>query len=220
LPAVRLVEAKSSLAQANASLRAAGTNVHDTRLTAPASGVIGARSLEPGQTAAPGMPVLQLLDISSVYVRVAVPESEIANVRTGQKAQVTVAAVGEQPLTGKVEEIGVVADPAARTYPVKIALSNASPGRKLMPGMVSSVSLRRQGGQTGVVIPNQTVTVDEQGQNYVYVADGQKAVRRRIKTGALQQQGILVVEGLTPQDQLITSGFQRLSDGAAISVVQ
>jgi membrane fusion protein (multidrug efflux system) len=70
------------------------------------------------------------------------------------------------------------------------------------------------------VIPNQTVTVDEQGQNYVYVADGQKAVRRRIKTGALQQQGILVVEGLTPQDQLITSGFQRLSDGAAISVVQ
>lgn len=222
LPAVRLVEVQAALEQANAAVRSAGSTVADTRLTAPADGVIGNRMLEPGQLAAPGVPVLQLLDISSVYVRVAVPENEIGRVRQGQPAQVAVTALGAAPLTGRVDEIGVIADPMARTYPVKIALPGTHAGQRLMPGMVANVNLQAAAKQANLVVPNQAVSVDEQGRSFVYVVDasGTKAERQQVKTGALTQNGIAVVAGLTPQDKLILSGFQRLSDGATIAVVQ
>lgn len=222
LPAVRLVEAQAGLEQANAAVRAAGSSVADTRLTAPASGVIGSRTLEPGQVAAPGMPVLQLLDLRSVYVRVAVPEGEIARVRQGQSAQVTVSALGVAPIAGRVEEIGVIADPVARTYPVKIALPGTHEGQRLMPGMVASVNLVAVVATAGMVVPNQAVSVDEQGRSFVYLVDasGTKAERRQIRTGPLTQNGITVVAGLGPQDKLIMSGFERLSNGAPITVVQ
>ena len=221
LPAVKLIEARESLNQANSAVRAAGVTVGDTKLVAPADGVIGQRLVEPGQVAAPGVPVFQLLDVNSVYVRVAVPESEIDQVKLGQTAQVKVAARAAAPLTGKVSEVGVVADPMARTYAVKVALPRGTKG--LLPGMVSTVNLRAATGANtaSIVVPNQALQVDENGRSFVYVAtSGHKAARRQVSTGQLNKNGITVTSGLSAQDQLIVSGYQRLSDGATITVVQ
>jgi RND family efflux transporter MFP subunit len=221
LPAVKLVEAREGLNLANSAVRAAGVTVGDTRLVAPADGVIGQRMVEPGQVAAPGLPVFQLLDVNAVYVRVAVPESEIDRVKLGQTAQVKIAARDAEPLTGKVSEVGVVADPMARTYAVKVALPRGTKG--LLPGMVSTVNLQTATGANAapIVVPNQALQVDENGRSFVYVAtSGHKAARRQVNTGPLHKNGITVTSGLTAQDQLIVSGYQRLSDGATITVVQ
>ncbi|HEX8425428.1 efflux RND transporter periplasmic adaptor subunit [Hymenobacter sp.] len=221
LPEVRLVEARENLAQANSAVHAAGVSVNDTRLVAPHDGVIGQRMVEPGQVAAPGSPVLQLLDMREVYVKVAVPEGEISGVKLGQPAQVTVRSRDAEALKGKVDEIGVIADPMARTYTVKVALPRTSHG--LLPGMVTTVNLRTAGtiSQASLVVPNQALRVDESGRSFVYVTtDGNKAARRQVSTGALNRNGITITAGLTPQDQLIVSGYQRLSDGAAITVVR
>ena len=221
LPEVQLVEARESLIQANAAVHAAGISVGDTRLVAPHEGVIGQRMVEPGQVAALGSPVLQLLDMREVYVKVGVPEGEISKVKLGQPAQVTVRSREQKPLPGKVEEIGVVADPMARTYTVKVALPQTQHG--LLPGMVTTVNLRTKAtaSQTGLVVPNQALRVDESGHSFVYVTTGgNKAARRQVSTGSLNRNGITITAGLTPQDQLIVSGYQRLSDGAAITVIR
>lgn len=136
---IKWIEVESKLKQAVSSEKIARKSLNDCKLYAPFSGYVAQKSVEMGQNVIPGMEVIKLVRIDKVKVKVSIPEEEIASVKQGQTATVSVAALGGSSFTGKIVEKGVAANPLTRTYEVKILVSNNS--RKLLPGMVCDVHL-------------------------------------------------------------------------------
>lgn len=107
LPDMKWVEVQSKLEQARSMEQIARRNLDDCRLRAPFSGIIAEKSMEADENVAPGMPVARLVTASSLVVRISVPEAEMRSVRTGQKADVAVTAIGGEKIAARVVEKGL-----------------------------------------------------------------------------------------------------------------
>lgn len=221
---IKMLEARSNYEQATAAARATYQNIAHTNLYAPVSGFIGNKMAEAGAVANPGQPVLQLLDTRSVNVLVAVPESEVNRYKAGTPASIKIDALGDQPLQAKVTEVGVIALNGSANYNLKIALPNTN--SQLRPGMLCKVSFGAAGkkGSTPVdakevIVPVQAVQVDDKGNNFLFIINAQnKAVRKDVITGQLYSNGITIRSGLSGNEQVITSGYQKLADQTPVIV--
>jgi RND family efflux transporter MFP subunit len=93
LPEVQWVEIQSKVAQAKSQLEVARKNLADCRLTAPVGGIIGKKMIGAGETAMPSQAVASILDISTVKVKVAVPEAEVGGINANTPTSIKVEAI-------------------------------------------------------------------------------------------------------------------------------
>ncbi len=220
MPEIKMVEIETGLKQSTAAAEISKKNWDDCKLVAPVDGVIGKRSIEPGMNVLPGVPVLTLVQIEKVYVRFPVPENEVSRIKNDQMAEIKIPALGTDLYHGKVEEIGVIANILSRSYDAKIGLPN--PSGDIRPGMVCNVRLMTDEKTSYLVVPNQAVQVDDNGNHFVFVADtkNNKAQKRKITVGPLLTDGICVTGGLETNEKVIVSGSQKLADNSAISIIR
>ena len=209
LPEIKWVEAQTALERARASEQTARRQLADCRLYAPFSGVISKKFAEKGQNVGAGTQIAKL-----VKVKIAVPEGEMTQISVGQKADVTVEALGTAPIQGTVTEKGVAADPLSRSYEVKISLPKA--GEKLLPGMVADVALRGGTSPAACILPAHIVQIDERNNEFVWLAVKGKAVKRIITVGGFTADGVTVTSGLADGDMVITAGAQKVSEGMRV----
>lgn len=195
----------------------AAKRLADTRLLAPFAGTVARKQVEVGATAGAGATVLTLADLSEVDVRVGVSEADVGQVRVGQEAAVEVPALGAV-VAGRVAHVGVVADPASRTYSVKVAVPNAAGA--LRGGMVATVLLPTGRARDAVVVPAAAVARDPDGATVVYVyapAEG-RVHARRVEVGDARGATVEVARGLAAGEPVVVAGQQRLRDGSAVTV--
>jgi RND family efflux transporter MFP subunit len=214
LPDIKFVEVETGLQQAKSMTAVTKKNLDDCRLYSPRDGVIASRSVEAGSSALPGVTVFKIVSVDRVNVKIAVPENEIGKIVEGQTASVVAPALDNAVFTGKVEMKGVTANAISHTYEAKIGVDNlAAP---LLPGMVCKVFLADDVKTSEMVVPNRTIQIAASGRKYVWLADGNVARRRFVETGGLDDNGIVIVEGLSAGDRLIVEGFQKVSEGMKI----
>ncbi len=220
LPEIKYIEIQTSLEQAKSSTQIALKNLSDCKLYSPMNGVVGRRNIEPGMNVIPTSTVFDIVKIDKVFVKVSIPENEISKIIKGEKAQIIVAALDNELFEGIVEEKGVLANPLSHTYDIKIAIINTK--EKLFPGMVCNVSIDQKATAGLVIIPQQSIQIDENGKKYVYVADAQKehATVRGVETGILKNNGVVVTNGLQVGEMIIVEGYQRLSENSPIEIVK
>jgi multidrug efflux pump subunit AcrA (membrane-fusion protein) len=191
----------------------------DTRLRAPISGYVGMRHIDVGDTVGAGMPVISVLDLNPVKVRVAIPESEIGKVQEGARATVTIPSLDQKQFEGKVESVGVAADPASRTYSAKIAVPN--PERLLRAGMVSEARIYSSSMVNAITVPGDAIVHDPQGvaQVYVYSPGRQRVYARRVDVGELIGDEVEILRGLTGDEQVVVAGQQNVREGSPAKVM-
>jgi len=216
LPEIKFVEVETGLQQAKSMTAVAKKNLDDCRLYAPRDGVIASRNVEAGSNSTPGATAFKLVSVETVNVKISIPENEIGKIAEGQQAKVEVPALDNAVFTGKIGIKGVVADPISYTYEAKISINN--PKAQLMPGMICKVSLANDAKTAEIVVPNRTIQIAADGRRYVWLADGNIAKRQFVKTGGLNDNGIVIVEGLSVGDNLIVEGFQKVSEGMKIVI--
>ena len=213
---IKFVEVETGLQQAKSMAAIAKKNLADCRLYAPRDGLIASRSIEAGSSVMPGVSAFKLIAIEKVNVKISVPENEIGKIVVGQSAKIEVAALDNAVFLGKIEMKGVTADPVSHTYEARIGINN--PQLQLKPGMVCKASLADVAKTAEVVVPNRTIQIATDGRHYVWLANDNVAKRRFVKTGGLNDNGIIIVEGLSAGDKLIIEGFQKVSEGMRIEV--
>ncbi|HEY3370622.1 MAG TPA: efflux RND transporter periplasmic adaptor subunit [Prolixibacteraceae bacterium] len=218
LPEVKWVEMETNMKQAESQLQIAKNNLDKCNLYAPASGVVGSRNIEPGQSTLSSLAPLELVKIENVLVKIAVPENEIGKIKKGLKAAFTISALGNKQFEGLITHVGVVADRFSRTYEVKIAVTNTN--LEMKPGMVCDVNLGLEEGSHLLVVPYQAVSVDRVGKPYVWMvnSDNKTVKRMEITLGSVEQNGIVVLSGLVPNDLVVVEGKEKLSDDSLISL--
>jgi len=112
----------------------------------------------------------------------------------------------------------VEGNPISRTYDVRIRLKNTQ--MELMPGMVCNVYIEQPDKTESIVIPNRAVQISHDNRQFVWLADGNNtATRRFITVGALSHSGVVVENGLTEGDRLIVEGYQKVSEGMKINII-
>ena len=214
LSEIKWVEAQTALERARASEQMARKQLADCRLYAPFSGVISKKFAERGQNVGAGTQVVKLVAVGRMKVKIAVPESEMAQITVGQKADITVEALGGAAMRGTVAEKGVTADPLSRSYDVKLSLPKA--GGKLLPGMVAAVKLDGARLTQACVLPAHVVQIDECNNRFVWVAAGGKAAKRIVSVGDFTADGVIITSGLADGDMVITAGAQKVSEGMRV----
>ena len=215
LPDVQWVEAQSKLAQAQSAFEQAKKNLGDCRLSAPVSGIVGTKMVDAGETALPGSPVVTLLDISSVKVKVSVPEKEISGITADAAATIEVAALGGDTFHGGRIVKHVASDAMTHSYGIQIHLQN--PSGRLLPGMVCNVRFQ-QTSEPQITVP---VTAVQRGRGhslYVWKIKDGTAHQQTVTTGATYGSRMVIADGLTEGDTIVTSGWQKLSEGTKTTV--
>jgi RND family efflux transporter MFP subunit len=211
---------------ANGQYRAAAAQMHeaqkrlaDCKLRAPIAGFVGMRRIDVGDTVGAGTPVIGVLDLNPVKVRVAIPEAEIGKVREGARATVTIPSLDGRQFEGKVEAVGVTADPASRTYTVKIAVQN--PEHLLRAGMVSEARIYGSTMVNAITVPGDAIVRDARGVIHVYVYEPtrQRVYARRVDVGALLNNEVEIRSGLTGNEQIVVAGQQNVREGSPAKIV-
>jgi multidrug efflux pump subunit AcrA (membrane-fusion protein) len=211
---------------ANGQFRAAAAQMHeaqkrlaDCKLRAPIAGFVGMRRIDVGDTVGAGIPVIGVLDLNPVKVRVAIPEAEIGKVREGARATVTIPSLDGRQFEGKVEAVGVTADPASRTYSVKISVPN--PQRLLRAGMVAEARIYGSTMVNAITVPGDAIIRDARGVTHVYVYEPtrQRVYARRVDVGALLNNEVEIRNGLTGNEQIVVAGQQNVREGSPAKIV-
>jgi len=216
LPEVQWVEIQSKVAQAKSQLEVAKKNLADCRLTAPVSGIIGKKLVGAGETAMPSQAVVTILDISSVKVKVAVPEAEISGINASTPSAISVEAARASVRGGRIEK-GIQADALTHTYDVRISVLNGD--RKLLPGMVASVRFIAEGSQSisGKSLPVTAVQKAADGSLFVWtVAKDSTVHRSKVGIGATNGNHIAITDGIDMGQRVVTEGYQKLSEGTKV----
>ena len=216
LPEVQWVEIQSKVAQAKSQLEVAKKNLADCRLTAPVSGIIGKKQIGAGETALPSRAVVSILDISTVKVKVAVPEAEIGGINPSTPTSIMVEAIKGSYQGGRIEK-GVQADALTHTYDIRINVANSD--RKLLPGMVASVRFISEGSQAigSKMIPVTAVQKKSDGSLFTWtVSKDSTAHRTAVTIGQTQGNYVCVIDGLNIGDRIAIEGYQKLSEGTKV----
>ena len=216
LPEIKWVEIQTQLRKAEAAFELANKNLRDCVLCAPFAGVVGKRHGEVGETVLPSAPVVTLMDISSVKVRFAVPEQEIAEIDAHSHIQLQVVALGEAVFEATKPEKGIVASAAAHTYKVRATVANKE--RRLLPGMVCRVTLTPRvltEAQAQVVLPLSAVR-QAGNDHFVWLVKGDSVSRHSVRLGRLVENGVVITSGLEKGDLVVIEGIQKISQGSKV----
>jgi RND family efflux transporter MFP subunit len=200
--------ARAAQAQAKAALQQARTALGYTHIVAPFNGLVTEKKADVGMLASPGMPIFTVEDIKHYRLEATVNESDLHYVRQGQQVSVSIDALGNRELKGKVIEIIPAADPASRSFLVKLEMPS-DPG--LRSGLFGRAQFLR-GQRTALLIPRTAVV--ERGQlQGVYVLDQSGiAGLRYVTLGKASAQQVEVLAGVEPGELLISDpGGRELS---------
>ncbi|MBV8819037.1 MAG: efflux RND transporter periplasmic adaptor subunit [Acidobacteriaceae bacterium] len=209
-----LEQARAAAAQTSEEQK----RLSDTRLVAPISGNIGMRKLEAGQSVAPGTAVFTIVDLNPAKVRVGVPEAEIARVKLGAKASITVPSLAGRQFEGRIGIIGVSAEPASRTYTVKIVVPN--PGPVLLAGMVAEARIFGSAKVHALTVPGEAIVHDPQGAPavFVYFPDRKRVYAHKVEVGPPLGEEVEIRSGLRADEQVVVAGQQKLREGMLVEV--
>lgn len=211
------VEVQSKLAQAESTVLMAKKMLADCNLTAPCAGIIGKKMMESGQVALPSQPVCTILDVSTVKVKISVPEKEIGNISDTVKSTIKVAAVNKSFAGGKIEK-EIEADAISRTYAIRINVDNRQ--SQLLPGMVCDVALMLNtptGLTANIYVPITAVQRNAGGEMFVWKDVDGKAKRSKVTLGKTYGERIAVTGGLNIGDKIIVKGCQKISENSLVS---
>lgn len=201
---------KSALAQRKTILE----KIRKTIVYAPFSGIITAKMTEVGSFAAPQMPLLQLTDIYKLKFTVNVPESDLGLFKLKTVHPVLVDAFPNIELKGKTIMIGAKGN-MGNSYPVQFEVANTK-DLKIKSGMFGKLKLTDSSTESQIVIPASAI-VGSNVQPQVYKVENGKAIMKDVVVSKRTGDKVVIESGIIEGDEIVTSGFINLYDGANIT---
>lgn len=205
---------KAAQVRNRVSVANAKVQLDSTTVVAPRDGVVTTKYLEEGtivppgtSTFAQGTSLVQLSDVTKLYVDCLVDEADIANVKQGQKVRVTTEAYPGRKLKGVVTRVSPAAVTTANVTTVKVRVE-IRPGYKenIVPGMNASCEFITLSKPDVLVVPAQAIQYDG-GKAYVREKgpDPKKPIRKEIQVGETGNDGVEVISGVSEGEQIVTA---------------
>jgi membrane fusion protein (multidrug efflux system) len=191
-------------------------NLSYSQIRAPFAGVVSSRHIKMGQEIAVGSKLFRVTNPMPLKASVFVPERELARLKPGQSASISVDALAGRVFPAVVKLVSPTVDSATATF--KVTLEVNDPKGALKPGMFSRVGIVFERRPDALTIPR-VALLDTDGSENVFVVIAGKAEQRTIRTGLSNAGKVEVIEGLEGAEQVVIVGQTGLKDGNPVRVV-
>lgn len=194
------------------------------KLTAPFSGVITQRNVDPGDlvrntqaTAGSNEPLFVVAQIDPVRIRVAVPERDAPLASVGDAANIRLQALGGTVFEGTISRTAGALDESTRTMTVEIDVPN--PDGTLLPGMFGQATIILEPAKSRITLPANAIRFNESGKSYVYVVNGSSQIDVvEVKTGLDNGEQIEITSGLNGSERVVGPTIRRLKQGQKVRI--
>jgi len=217
--------AKAKSGVAVAGLQRIETLLSYAKITAPFSGVITKRWVDPGalipaatssSTSKSGA-VVTLMDFSTVRIDVAIPDTEAPFIKKYLPVKVTVNELPGRTFQGTITRFSYALDESTKTMATEIEISN--PDLALRPGMWAAVEIELQKKENALLIPAEALVI-EKNKNSVFVVRDKKALKVALTTGFDDGVNVEILKGCGPNDAVIVAGKQSVTDGQKVQAIE
>jgi RND family efflux transporter MFP subunit len=212
-----LETAQGNLASAKGKYLNAAAMLSYTEIRTPISGVVTDRPLFPGETPASGAAILTVMDTSAMIAKLHIAQTLAQHLKLGAPATLTVPGI-DGTVDAKVSLISPALDPGSTT--VEVWLRAPNPDGKLKAGSSVRATLKGTTVPNAMLIPTEAVQRSPEGEGkivMVVAADG-TAHKRNVTIGIQTAETTQILDGLKPEDTVITQGGYGLDDGAKVTV--
>jgi membrane fusion protein (multidrug efflux system) len=209
-------KAKYDLQVATEQRNAAQVELDRAMIRAPFSGVITQRFIEKGQYINTQSQMFTIVDEDPLEARVYLPEKEILGIKTGQSVSLSLNAQKDVTFNGKVRQINPAVDPKTGTVKVTVEISKAP--ELVRPGSFVDVKMETQRHNDALLVPKKAL-MEEAGERFVFVINNDKAVRRTISVGFLDDQNAEILSGVNPGESVVVAGQGSLREGSKTETV-
>jgi membrane fusion protein (multidrug efflux system) len=210
--------------QAEARIGEIQATIARTTIRAPFSGILGIRQVNLGQYLAGGDPIVPLQALDPIYVNFGVPQQDAVHIRPGRTVRVHAEDAAGVTFEGRVTAVNSVVDEATRNIQVQATLRN--PKGALRPGMFVETLMTLGQSRSVITLPASAISYAPYGDSVFVVTDlkdqngaAYRGVRQQVvKLGGARGDQIAVLSGISPGEEVVTSGVFKLRNGSPVRV--
>jgi len=189
-----------------------------TKIKAPFAGIIvDLPYYTQGTRVSQNSPMAQLMSYKKMLLEINLPEKQMSEIKTGQKARITNYAVSGDTLLGKVTQISPAIDAGTRTFKTLLSVNN--PDLTFRPGMFVKVQLITDKKDSALVIPKNIILSRRRGKTVFVVVKG-ASQERVITTGLENPDEVEVLSGLEPEERVVVKGFETLRSRQKVKIIK
>jgi RND family efflux transporter MFP subunit len=213
---LQYLQAKNNKESLERRMSTLNTQLSQTNIVSPMAGVVDMVNVKVGEMASPGVGVVRIVNLSNLKVSAKVSDTYAASVKKGDEVIVKFPDLKKE-YKARITFVSTAVDPLSRTFTIE---ANLPTSKDIKPNMMAQVQINDAISKNALAIDQNFVQSTEKG-NVVYVAvtEGNKKIAkaREVKTGLSYNGKVEILSGLAAGDQLITLGYQEVSDGQPIS---
>ncbi|HKG05011.1 MAG TPA: efflux RND transporter periplasmic adaptor subunit [Pedobacter sp.] len=216
----QLDQAKLATQNAKLRLQASQRKLSDANIKSPINGIINKRYIEVGAfVTAQGTQMFEIVDVSKLKLRVNVNESQVANLKVGDRIDIKSSVFPTEKFNGKVTFIAAKAD-AALNFPIDVEVDNNAKN-SLKAGMYGTAVFNFPKQAPSILIPR-TAFIGSVSSNQVFIYDkaSNTSKIRKVVSGRILGDSVEILEGLNDGETVITSGQINLAEGTPVSIVK
>jgi membrane fusion protein (multidrug efflux system) len=214
---VQYLQAKNQVDQLSKTKERLEYELTKANVYAPTGGNVEKVMVKEGEMCGPGTPIVQILNSNALKIVAQVPENFLGKVKKGDLVEINFPAIDESQ-SGRVIQISRVINPVNRTFDVEASVD--SKGGLVKPNLLATMLIQDYSKPKAIVLPDDLILQDVNGDSYVMVVEGEKAVKKTIKTGKSYENQTVAESGLNGDEVLIIKGARQVVEGDKIKVLE
>lgn len=216
---IQYLEAQNNYQALQTRLKTLESQLEMAVMKAPFNGIVDEIFLKEGELAMPGLAVMQMVNLESLYINADISETYLPAVNTKDQVILRFPAFPGYEEKVNIFRLGHVINPENRTFRLQLKINN--PGERFKPNMVANVGVRVFAATNALVVPSILIRQDNQGY-FVFVARADEeneftAHKVYIERGRDSEGNTMIQNGLQEGDLIITQGYNQVNQGALIS---
>lgn len=214
---VQYLSAKNNYESLQQRLLALQQQDEMTKIISPIDGIVDAVSIKIGESVAPGLPTIQVVNAEQLKVKGNVDEGYLSDIHKGDSLAITFPDL-QKTIKSVATYVSSAIDPVNRTFMVEVGLPQST---DYHPNMIATMNIVDYTNRSAIVVPINIVQNDPTGQFlFIAVPDGKgwKAVKQMVTLGKVYNGNAEITKGLNPGDKIITTGYDDLNNGDALSL--
>ncbi|MEA3445914.1 MAG: efflux RND transporter periplasmic adaptor subunit [Bacteroidota bacterium] len=216
---IQYLEAKNNKESLEKKIATLEAQLDMSIIRAPFAGIVDNIFVKKGEIAAPGMQVLQLVNLSEIYINADVSENYLSKINKSDKVLLSFPAYPEIKMEVDIWQIANVINKQNRTFRLRLKIDNKD--EKFKPNMLSVLKINDFKSDSAIVVPSIIIKQDINGYFlFVTKQDGEKLLAKKVyvKPGISAKDFSIIENGLEVGDHVLTKGYNMVTNGSEIIV--
>lgn len=215
---VSYLQAKNNVESLESRLETLRAQFEMSEIRAPIDGIIDEVWVKKGEMAVPGIQIIQLVNLDDLYINADISEAFITHIQKGEMVLVEFPSFPDISMNVPVHRVGNVIKPANRTFRVQLLIKNEN--EQIKPNVLAKIKINDFSADQALLIPSIVIKQDMQG-DYLFVvsSDDQTAKKIYVETGRSYSDKTMITKGLAPGDDVVIKGYNQISSGTRVNIV-